>query len=539
MATKASAAPGKAQAYRVKHPSNHKTVSWKLTKMQYAPYTINRQIQLIPPVLLKIRLKFMSRYSMSNDLRNFLALSYDELEELNLRAKEQRLNRVPVETVREERLRYLTDEKRIKAITVLFSDLEGRLHMLDYDKKFLVKNWDNLTFDGSSIRGFTAQRESDLRLGMDWASFYWGPADVFGNGKVLMFGEVIDKDGTLYVGDIRGVLKTYATKLHEQYGYTLNAANEIEGFLFNGTDAERRYHETKAFEYVNTGGYFHSLPSDPLRTFIDTTAEVQRAMGFQNEKDHPEVAPSQFEINYSYGEVVAAADQIQLYKLICRQVATKMGLTASFLPKPVVGVNGSGMHTNVSISKGDKNLFWDPNGEEKLSECGWQFLDRILTHANDICLVMNSSVNAYRRLDPHFEAPNQIIASAVDRGAMIRIPIGNHRSMRVEVRAVAPDANPYMAMLAVFKTGLEGQTAQIENLRQAKRYLPDNIYTALDDFRNAEWTTTLLGADVKARYADLKQAAADRCPRLLGTIVKAPEVQFHHEVYNQFLWNRF
>ena len=122
------------------------------------------------------------------------------------------------------------------------------------------------------------------------------------------------------------------------------------------------------FEYVNTGGYYHSLPGDPLRTFIDTTAEVQRAMGFQNEKDHPEVAPSQFEINYSYGEVVAAADQIQLYKLICRQVATNLGLTASFLPKPVVGVNGSGMHTNVSISKGGKNLFWDPEGRREAQQ---------------------------------------------------------------------------------------------------------------------------------------------------------------------------
>ena len=201
------------------------------------------------------------------------------------------------------------------------------------------------------------------------------------------------------------------------------------------------------FEYVNTGGYYHSLPGDPLRTFIDTTAEVQRAMGFQNEKDHPEVAPSQFEINYGYGEVVAAADQIQLYKLICRQVATNMGLTASFLPKPVVGVNGSGMHTNVSISENGKNLFWDAKGEEKLSKMGWAFLDRILTHGNDICLLLNASVNAYRRLDPHFEAPNQIKASAVDRGSMIRIPIGNEKSMRVEVRSVAPDANPYLVML--------------------------------------------------------------------------------------------
>ena len=476
---------------------------------------------------------------MPNELRNFLALTYDELEDLNLEAKEQRRNRVATHKIQEKRLKYLADEKRIKAVTVLFSDLEGRLHMLDYDKKFLLKSWDNLTFDGSSIRGFTAQRESDLRLGIDWAAFYWGPADVFGSGKVLVFGEVIDKGGTSYSADIRGVLKGYADALHEKKGYTLNAANEIEGFLFQGPDAERRYHETGEFEYVNTGGYYHSLPGDPLRTFIDTTAEVQRAMGFQNEKDHPEVAPSQFEINYGYAEVVAAADHIQLYKLICRQVARNMGLTACFLPKPVVGVNGSGMHTNVSVSGKGKNLFWDPKGEEKLSKLGYEFLDRLLTHGNDLCLVFNSSVNAYRRLDPHFEAPNQLKASAVDRGAMIRIPIGNERSMRTEVRAVAPDANPYLVMYSIFKTGLDGTTAKIKNLRQAERYLPDNIYTAIENFRKAEWTTKLLGGDVKARYADLKQGSADRCPRLLGTVVKAAEVQFHHEVYNQFLWNLF
>src|ERR1700742_2549874 len=318
---------------------------------------------------------------MSNDLRSFLTLNYEELEELNLKAKAERRNRVPQDKIREERLKYLTDEKRIKAVTVLFSDLEGRLHMLDYDKKFIVKSWDNLTFDGSSIRGFSAQRESGLRLGIDGSAFYWVPADFFGAGKVIVFGEVIDKSGAVYPADIRSVLKSFAQEQHQKNGYTLNAANEIEGFLFEGVDAERRFHDTGKFEYVNTGGYYHSLPGDPLRSFIDTTAEVQRAMGFENEKDHPEVAPSQFEINYGYGEVVAAADQIQIYKLICRQVATRMGMTASFLPKPVVGVNGSGIHTNVSISKDGKNLFWDPKGEEKLSKLGWGFIDKILTHA--------------------------------------------------------------------------------------------------------------------------------------------------------------
>jgi glutamine synthetase len=476
---------------------------------------------------------------MSNELRNFLALPYAELEELNLKAKEQRKNRVAADKIQEERIKYLTDEKRIKAVTLLFSDLEGRLHMLDYDKKFLIGSYDNLTFDGSSIRGFTAQHESDLRLYVDWSSFYWVPSDVFGTGKILVFGSVIEKAGGPYAGDLRSVLQHYSEEQFKSNGYTLNAANEIEGFLFKGVDAERHYSETGKFEYVNTGGYYHSLPGDPLRTFIDTVAEVQRAMGFENEKDHPEVAPSQFEINYSYGEVVAAADQIQLYKLICRQVATNFGFSASFLPKPVVGVNGSGMHTNVSVMKEKTNIFWDPQGEEKLSKFGWDFVDRILTHGLDLCLVLNPSVNAYRRLDPHFEAPNQLKASAVDRGSMVRIPIGNHRSMRVEVRAVAPDANPYLTLYSVFKTGLDGDISKIENLRQAERYLPDNIYDAIEFFRGSSWIDTILGADVKERYAALKQGSADRCARQLGTFVKAPEVQFHHEVYNQFLWNQF
>ena len=476
---------------------------------------------------------------MSNELRNFLALPYAELEELNLKAKEQRKNRVDAQKIQEERIKYLADEKRIKAVTLLFSDLEGRLHMLDYDKKFLIKSFDNLTFDGSSIRGFTAQHESDLRLYIDWSSFYWVPSDVFGTGKILVFGEVHEKAGGPFLGDLRSVLKQYSDNQFASNAYTLNAANEIEGFIFKGVDAERHYSETGKFEYVNTGGYYHSLPGDPLRTFIDTVAEVQRAMGFENEKDHPEVAPSQFEINYSYGEVVAAADQIQLYKLICRQVATNLGFTASFLPKPVVGVNGSGMHTNVSVMKEGTNLFWDPKGEEKLSKFGWNFVDRVLTHGLDTCLCFNPSVNAYRRLDPHFEAPNQLKASAVDRGSMVRIPIGNHKSMRVEVRSVAPDANPYLTLYTVFKTGLDGDIAQIENLRQASRYLPDNIYDAIDYFRKSEWIDKILGADVKERYAALKQGSADRCARLLGTFVKAPEVQYHHEIYNQFLWNQF
>src|ERR1700694_5660420 len=205
---------------------------------------------------------------MPNELRNFLTHSYDELEEMNLKAKEQRKNRVAPHKIQEDRIKYLTDEKRIKAVTVMFSDLEGRLHMLDYDKKFLIKSADTLTFDGSSIRGFTPQRESDLRLAIDWGAFYHAPGDIFGSGKVLVFGEVLDRAGAPFTADIRGVLKALSDEQFKKNGYTLNAANEIEGFVFQGIDAAQNYYQTGKFDYVNTGGYYHSLPGEPLRPFI-------------------------------------------------------------------------------------------------------------------------------------------------------------------------------------------------------------------------------------------------------------------------------
>ncbi len=475
-------------------------------------------------------------------LRSFLEIPYEKLEEMNLEVKAERLARISPDRAREQRLKYLTDEKRIKALTVCFTDLEGRLHMLDYDKKFLLKASDNLTFDGSSVRGFSQQHESDLRLVVDWPAFYWLPADVFGPGKVLAFAEVRSRDGAPYPADMRSRLRLYAESLFTKNKTTAQVAAEIEGFIFKGKDAERRYHETGRFEFISTGGYYHSLPGDVLRRFIDGAAEVQRAMGFGNEKDHPEVAPSQFEMNYEHTEALIAADQIQLYKLLCRQVAQNMDLSACFLPKPVTGVNGNGMHTNMSLKRDGKNLFYDPKGEDNLSASGWSFIDRILTAAPDICLILNSSVNAYRRLDPHFEAPNQIKASAINRGAMIRIPLGNEGSARIEVRSIAPDANPYLAIFTLLKAGLDGpepEAADAEGKRSRTRFLPDNIHDALRLFKASEFATQVLGEEVHARFAEIKLASAERCPKALGALIKVAEVQFHHEVTNQYLWNLF
>jgi glutamine synthetase len=475
-------------------------------------------------------------------LKNFLEIPYDELEELNLAAKEKVLKRTSPEKLQEEYLKYLQDTKTIKAVTVCFTDLEGKFHMLDYDKKFLLKSYDNLTFDGSSIRGFSVVRESDLRLAIDWGSFRWLPSDVFGPGKVVVFGLIKDKDGAPYSSDMRGQLLAFTEKLFKEKGIETNVSVECEGFLFEGLNAEQTYDARRGFKLVSSGGYYQCLPKDPLKLFIDNLAEAQRAMAFENEKDHPEVAPSQFELNYTYCDAVYAADLVQLYKLVARQVAANMGLTASFLPKPIAGINGSGMHTNISLSQKGKNLFYDPKGEDNLSPFAWDFVDRILNNANDICLTLNPSVNAYRRLDPHFEAPNQIKSSAVDRTSMIRIPLGNQKSARVEVRTVAPDANPYLAFLAIFKAGLEGPMTEAitsENRRTRTKFLPDNIYDAIRLFKSSTFVTTMLGEDNKDKYVERKIAAADRCPKALGNNVKEGEILFHHEVTNQYLWTQF
>src|SRR3989344_7175539 len=324
---------------------------------------------------------------MDIDLKSFLEIPYTDLEAMNLVAKKKRVSRVSQKELRKFYTTYLSEEIRIKAVTIGFSDIEGRLHMLDYDKKYFLTSHDSLTFDGSSIRGFSRQAESDLRLGVDWSAFWWLPSDVFGPGKILIMGCILDQSDMPYEMDSRSVLSAYLDQLFKKNSYDVHVACEVEGFLMKGVEAEKNYHEVTGFELASEGGYFHSLPTDILRQFIDKCAEAQRAMGFENEKDHPEVGPSQFELNYSFTDALIAADQIQIYKLVCRQIARNMGMTASFLPKPIVGINGSGMHTNISINKNGINLFYDNKGKAKLSPIAWKFVDRILSYATDVSLI--------------------------------------------------------------------------------------------------------------------------------------------------------
>ncbi len=475
-------------------------------------------------------------------LPHLMDLSYVELEKRNLEMKKRRLTGITSDEVRDEMLDYLKNEGGIKAVMVCFSDLEGKLHTLDYDKNFMVSSEDNLTFDGSSVKGFSELGDSDLRLKADWTSFKWLPADLFGPGKVLVFGNVCNGDGSLYASDFRANLASLSFDLRAK-GVIVNVAPEVEGFIFKGEFAEQMFDERKGFELATMSGYFNSLPQDTLRLFIDKFAEVKRALAFENEKDHPEVAPAQFELNFRFTEMLNNADQIQIYKLLARQVAKSMGFTACFLPKPIAGLNGSGMHMNMSLSRDGVNSFYGESDELKLSGEAYKFITGILYYAKDLCLAMNSSVNAYRRLDPNFEAPNEIKTSAKDRSAMVRVPIGNAKSARMEVRTVAPDCNPYLVTYALVKAGLEGIEADAARYEEMKRVvyggevekLPGAIQDAMKDFEASSFMKEILGEANMRKYLELKEAVSDRSPKALGKKVKNREVLDHHEVTNQMI----
>jgi glutamine synthetase len=489
----------------------------------------------------------MNTFKFDSSLREHLSLTYIELKKFNIEIKKEQEENKPNEYFEKKILDFLKQEDRIKAVTVAFSDIEGKLQILDYDKKFFIHSKDNLTFDGSSIKGFTDLGNSDLRILPDFGSFRLLPSDIFGSGKALIFANVKNIDGSQFPSDFRGVLQETLKKIKNENDYTFLVAPEIEGFLLKGVDAEQDYLNNNGFETVTSGGYFNALPQDDLRKFIDTVAEVQRALGFENEKDHGEVAPSQFEINFKYTNALLTGDQILLYKLISRQVAKLMGFTASFLPKPVAEINGSGMHINMSIEKDNKNLFYKKSGEDNLSQFGQNFCTGILHRAKEMNAIYCPSINAYRRLDPNFEAPNSIQKSSKDRGSIIRIPLANEQTSRIELRPVSPDSNPYAVMFILLKSGLEGVKSTPEKLKEMREFrerkpikkLYENFQESIAGFKTSKYMQKLLGEQTHNKYFELKKEVVDRSPKALGKKIKEGEVIFHHEITNQILWNNF
>jgi len=383
------------------------------------------------------------------------------------------------------------EEQNVKFIRLQFTDILGTIKNVEIPLSQLEKALDNkIMFDGSSIEGFVRIEESDMYLYPDydtWVVFPW-TAD---KGKVArLICDIYNPDGTPFEGDPRNNLKRVLKEM-EELGFTsFNLGPEPEFFLFKLNEKNE-----PTLELNDNGGYFDLAPTDLGENCRrDIVLELEE-MGFEIEASHHEVAPGQHEIDFKYADAVKACDNIQTFKLVVKTIARKHGLHATFMPKPLFGVNGSGMHSNLSLFKGKENAFYDPNDAElQLSDTAYQFIAGIIKHAPNFTAVTNPTVNSYKRLVPGYEAPCYVAWSASNRSPLMRIPASRGLSTRVEVRSVDPSANPYLALAVLLKAGLDG----IANKLQAPEPVDRNIYVMTKEEREEAGIVDLPGTLLQA-----------------------------------------
>ncbi len=346
----------------------------------------------------------------------------------------------------------MAKEENVRFIRLQFTDLLGIIKNVEIPVGQLTKALDNLMmFDGSSIEGFVRIEESDMYLYPDldtWVIFPWTSE----KGKVArLICDVYNADGTPFAGDPRGVLKRVLDQAKELGFTSFNIGPEPEFFLFKVDEKGE-----PTLELNDKGGYFDLAPTDLGENCRRDIVLELEDMGFEIEASHHEVAPGQHEIDFKYADAIATCDNIQTFKLVVKTIARKHGLHATFMPKPLFGVNGSGMHCNMSLFKGKENAFYDPSTETGLSETAMHFLAGIIKHAKAFTAVTNPTVNSYKRLVPGYEAPCYVAWSMRNRSPLIRIPASRGLSTRVEVRSPDPAANPYLAIAAMLAAGLDG-----------------------------------------------------------------------------------
>ncbi|MDQ0159010.1 type I glutamate--ammonia ligase [Alkalibacillus salilacus] len=360
------------------------------------------------------------------------------------------------------------EEENVRFIRLQFTDLLGTIKNVEIPLSQLDKALDNqMMFDGSSIEGFVRIEESDMLLHPDLDSFVVFPW-TSEKGKVARFiCDIYNPDGTPFEGCPRYNLKRNLERM-EKLGYTaFNIGTEPEFFLFK---LDERGEPT--MELNDKGGYFDLAPTDLGENCRrDIVLELEE-MGFEIEASHHEVAPGQHEIDFKYSDAIKHCDDIQTFKLVVKTIARKHGLHATFMPKPLFGVNGSGMHANMSLFAGKENAFYDENADEQLSEVAHQFTAGIIKHAVNFTAVTNPTVNSYKRLVPGYEAPCYVAWSGQNRSPLVRVPSSRGLSTRIEVRSVDPAANPYMAMSVMLAAGLDG----VENKLTAPDPVDRNIY---------------------------------------------------------------
>ncbi|WP_138798247.1 type I glutamate--ammonia ligase [Halostella sp. PRR32] len=421
-------------------------------------------------------------------------------------------------TQEEEAVLEKIEEENVKFVRLQFTDITGTVKNVSIPAGQVEKAFDEgIWFDGSSIEGFVRIQESDMRLEPDPETFAILPWRSNGDAaSARLICDVANTDGTPFAGGPRQVLRRVLDRA-ENMGYQVSIGPEPEFFLF-----EKDENGNATTNPHDNGGYFDLAPkdlaSDVRREIIFTLED----MGFEVEASHHEVAEGQHEINFKYDDALTAADNIATFRAVVRAVAEQNDLHATFMPKPIGEINGSGMHSHISLFDEDGNAFADESDEFNLSDTAYSFMGGVLNHAEAFTAITNPTVNSYKRLVPGYEAPVYIAWSGVNRSALIRVPDAAGASARFEIRSPDPSCNPYLALASVIAAGLHGiendadpgepVREDIYEFDDEKREeygietLPPNLGAAVDALQDDEVVTEALGEHVSEKFAQAKNA---------------------------------
>lgn len=415
----------------------------------------------------------------------------------------------------------MVKEHNVRYIRLQFTDIFGTIKNVEIPVSQLSKALDNkMMFDGSSIEGFVRIEESDMYLYPDLDTFVIFPWTAEKGKVARLICDIHHPDGTPFEGDPRNNLRRLLKEMEEMGFTNFNVGPEPEFFLFKLDEKGE-----PTLELNDHAGYFDLAPTDLGENCRrDIVLELEE-MGFEVEASHHEVAPGQHEIDFKYQDALKACDDIQTFKLVVKTIARKHGLHATFMPKPLFGVNGSGMHANLSLFQGKENVFYDPTKSLEISDIARNFLAGILKHARNFTAVTNPTVNSYKRLVPGYEAPCYVAWSARNRSPLIRIPASRGLSTRVEVRSVDPAANPYLAMAVLLAAGLDGIKNKIVApepidrniyaMSKAQREecgivdLPSNLSQALEYLKADPVITSALGDHLLTHFVEAKEIEWD------------------------------
>lgn len=418
-------------------------------------------------------------------------------------------------------VRHLAKELGVKFIRLQFTDIFGVLKNVSITVEQLDKALNGeMMFDGSSIEGFVRIEESDMYLRPDPATFVvfpWRPRD---GAVARLICDIYNADGTPFIGDPRYVLKRVIAGAREM-GFTMNVGPEAEFFLFHVDSDGRPTTITH-----DRAGYFDLTPVDLGEDARRDMVLTLEQMGFEIEASHHEVAPGQHEIDFKYADALDTADKVVTFKFVVRTIAQRHGLHASFMPKPIFGIAGSGMHLNQSLMKNGENAFYDPQAPLQLSDTALYYIGGLMKHARAIAAITNPTVNSYKRLVSGYEAPVYIAWSSRNRSPLIRIPAKRGQSTRIELRSPDPSCNPYLALAVCLAAGLDGIKNRIlppppcdcniyemsagEREERGIGCLPESLKEALDELERDEVIKEALGPHVYSRFMEAKRIEWDR-----------------------------